>query len=159
MVPHRSPTDTSRQEHSHPHPPATFPSNAFSSDSLQFQSLPIHRILTEVGSNPCNQNVPTSKPKYCHIDYYRLLQILGIIMTPHQSPTNTSRWLHSRRHPMLTEVPQAMPFPLLTALLSPCHLLPFWFWWRFFYLWFWEKIGKQKCEDQNLPHVTSHLKR
>ena len=60
MVPHRSPTNTSRREQSHPHPSATFPSNAFPSDSLLFQSFPTHRILTEIASNfnPCDHMVP-----------------------------------------------------------------------------------------------------
>ena len=62
-VPHRSPTNTSRPLHSRPHPPAIFPSNAFSSDSLLFQSFPKHRILTEVASNPCDHNSPTSEPQ------------------------------------------------------------------------------------------------
>ena len=172
-----------RQVHSRPHPPAAFPSNAFSFDPLLFQSLPKQRILTQVASNPCNHNGPTSEPnkykststfastsytlywqkfllilattmiphrsptgrveeqetdaysdpiplsppKIPHTDpssvlcliltqsilyWQKFLLILATIMTPHRSPTNTSRWVHSRRHPILTEVPQAMPFRL-----------------------------------------------
>ena len=72
MVPHRSPTNTSRREQSHPHPSATFPSNAFPSGSLLFQSFPKHRILTEIASNPCDHNGPTSEPNY----WQKLLLIL-----------------------------------------------------------------------------------
>ena len=63
MVPHRSPTSTSRREQSHPHPSATFPSNAFPSDSLLCQSFPKHR------------------------NWQKLLLILATIMVPHRSPT------------------------------------------------------------------------
>ena len=59
MVPHRSPTN--RREQSHPHPSATFPSNAFPSDSLLFQSFPKQ---TEIASNPCDHKGPTSEPNY-----------------------------------------------------------------------------------------------
>ena len=74
MAPHRSPTGRGRRVRdrcifssdlsiaSQNTPPATFPSNAFCSDSLLFQSLPKHRILTEVASNPCDNNGPTSEP-------------------------------------------------------------------------------------------------
>ena len=43
---------------------ATFSSTsyAFPSDSFLFQSLPKHRILTEVASNLCDHNGPTSEP-------------------------------------------------------------------------------------------------
>ena len=85
-APHRSPTNTNRRVHPHPHPPATFPSNAFSPDSLLFQSLPKHRILTEVASNPCVHNGPTSEPKY----WQKLLLILATTMVPHRNP-NTDR--------------------------------------------------------------------
>ena len=69
--------------HSHPHPPATFPSNAFSSDSLLFQSLPKHRILTDVASNPCDHSGPTSEPKY----WQNLLLIRATIMAPTSGPS------------------------------------------------------------------------
>ena len=36
-------------------------------------------------------------------------------------------------------------------------LIGVWCW--IFYFWFFEKIKKQTCEDQNLPHGTSHSKR
>ena len=63
MVPHRSPTNTSRREQSHPHPSATFPSNAFPSDTLLFHSFPKHR------------------------NWQKLLLILATIMVPHRSPS------------------------------------------------------------------------
>ena len=65
-VPHRSPTKTSRREQSHPHPSATFPSNAFPSGSLLFQSFPKHP------------------------NWQKLLLILATIMVPHRSPTGRS---------------------------------------------------------------------
>ena len=136
MVPHRSPTNTSRREQSHPHPSATFPSNAFPSGSLLFQSFPKHRILTEIASNPCGHNGFTSGPNYwqklllilvtikqclflwlpsipvsrsppqMHLRGRTIKQCLFLIMVPHRGPINTSRWLQSRQHPILTEVPQ-----------------------------------------------------
>ena len=118
MVPHRSPTSTSRREQSHPHPSATFPSNDFPPDPLLFQSFPKQ---TEIASNPCDHNDPTSEPNYwqklllilvtikqclflwlpsipaslsppqMHLRGRTIKQCLFLIMVPHRSPTNTSR--------------------------------------------------------------------
>ena len=115
----QNPTNTSRPLQSRPHPPATIPSNAFSPDSLLFQSFPKHRILTEVASNPYDHDGPTSEPQstgtfssvsytdrscfkslrphWSHIGaqlyWQKFLLILANIMVPHRSPINTSRWL------------------------------------------------------------------
>ena len=62
------------------------------------------RILTEIPSNPCDHlMVPHRSPRI-------LTEIpsnpCDHLMVPHRSPINKHRWLHSRRHPILTEVPQ-----------------------------------------------------
>ena len=74
----QNPTNTSRPLQSRPHPPATIPSNTFSPDSLLFQSFPKHR------------------------NWQKLLRILTTMMVRHRNP---SRRVHSRPHPILTEVP------------------------------------------------------
>ena len=60
-----------------------------------------HPILTEVPSNPCDHDHIGA-----HLYWQNFLLTLATIMVPHRSPTNKRRWLHPRRHPILTEVPQ-----------------------------------------------------
>ena len=62
---------------------ATFASTSytFSSDSLLFQSLPKHPILTEVPSDLCDHHGPTSEPNY----WQKLLLILLSDSLPFQS--------------------------------------------------------------------------
>ena len=94
-----------------------------------------HPILIGVSSHPWDHNDPTSEPNrydeyiLAHIlrrpfqampfpltPFYsslsqsivcgqKLLLILATMMVSHRSPTNTSRRVHSRPHPILTEVP------------------------------------------------------
>ena len=117
-------------------------SNAFSSDSLLlFQSLPKHPILTEVPlllilatimvphRNPSRQAHSRPhlywqklRPQWFHIGaqlfWQKFLLILATIMVPHRSPTNTSRRLHSRRHPI--------PFPLAPFYPSLSQSILYW---------------------------------
>ena len=80
MVPHRGPTDTT---------------STFSLEVLQrpFQAMPFP--LTPFYSS-LSQSI---------VYWQKLLLILATVMVPHRSPTNTSRRVHSRPHPILTEVP------------------------------------------------------
>ena len=94
----QNPTNTSRPLQSRPHPPATIPSNAFSPDSLLFQSFPKHRILTEVASNPYDilrpwwSDIGTPVDEYilAHILYWQKF-LLTLATTITSEPTYTDR--------------------------------------------------------------------
>ena len=68
--------------------------------------------------------IPVSRsPPQMHLRGRTIKQCLFLIMAPHRGPINTSRWLQSRQHPILTdrsssEVPQAMPFLWLPSISS-----------------------------------------
>ena len=117
---------------------ATFASTSytFSSDSLLFQSLPKHPILTEVPSDLCDHHGPTSEPNY----WQKLLLILLSDSLPFQSfpkrripyteeiasnPCN--QWSHIGAQ-LLTEVAsnpcdhQALPSNPVCLLPSQMHL-------------------------------------
>ena len=105
MIPHRSPTNTSRREQSHPHPSATFPSNAFPSDSLLFQSFPKH-LIWEKFLLICDHHGPTSEPNY----WQKLLLILVTIKQCLFLWLPSIPSIASPNAPPRTDH-QAMPFP------------------------------------------------
>ena len=149
MVPHRSPTNTSRWLHSRRHPILTEVKFLKQCLFLWLPSIPVppkasYTDRSSFASNPCDHNGPTSEPKspstlsstsyagrssfqslrpqWFHIGaqlyWQKLLLILATIMVPHRSPTNTSRWLHSRRHPI--------PFPLTPFYSSLSQSILYW---------------------------------
>ena len=106
MVPHRSPTNTSRWLHSRRHPILTevrqkflrsSSSNAFSSDSLLFS---------------LSQSI---------LYWKKFLLIFATIMVPHRSPRNTSRREQSHPHPSATFPSNAFPSDSLLFQSFPKH--------------------------------------
>ena len=70
-------------------------------------------------------SIPVSlSPPQMHLRGRTIKQCLFLIMVPHRGPINTSRWLHSRRHPILTEVPQKFLKQCLFLWLPSIQSLP-----------------------------------